>query len=69
MDQARRLSKKLAAEVSDLVGVRRQAKRDAALAVFVLYRSQDESLKPKRRRASLAAALHMAVADTFYHTH
>ena len=26
--------------------------------VFVLYPSQNEPLKPKRRRASLAAALH-----------
>src|SRR6266567_2948666 len=32
--------------------------------VFVPYPFQDEPLKPKRRRASLAAALHMAVADT-----
>src|SRR5213080_4563140 len=31
--------------------------------VFVPYPSQDEPLKPKRRRASLAAALHKAVAD------
>src|SRR5438876_12217800 len=31
--------------------------------VFVPYPSQDQPLKPKRRRASLAAALHMAVAD------
>src|SRR5437667_1509752 len=33
--------------------------------MFVPYPSQDEPLKPKRCRASLAAALHMAVADTF----
>ncbi len=36
--------------------------------VFVSYPSQDQPLKPKRRRASLAAALHMAVTDTFNHT-
>src|SRR6266478_3747550 len=36
--------------------------------VFVPYPSQDEPLKPKRRRASLAAALHMAVAATFNRT-
>src|SRR5437868_4613377 len=30
--------------------------------------SQDEPLKPKRRRASLAAALHMDVANTFNRT-
>src|SRR5438094_6866966 len=36
--------------------------------VFVPYPSQDEPLKPKRRRASLAAALHMAPGRCFNHT-
>ena len=48
-----------------LYGVRRQAKRDAALAERLVLRWIRHERKPKRRRASLAAALHMAVADTF----
>src|SRR5947207_15884538 len=44
---------------ANIYGVRRQAKRDAALACFCAASiSRDEPLKPKRRRVSLAAALH-----------
>ncbi len=36
--------------------------------VFISYPPQDQPLKPKRRRASLAAALHRAVTDAFNRT-
>ncbi len=47
-------------------GVRRQAKRDAALASKAGFDIRHKH-KPKRRRASLAAALVIAVTDTFNH--
>src|SRR5437667_11692614 len=47
-----------------LYGVRRQAKRDAALAERLVLRWIRHERQPKRRRASLASGRHTALADT-----
>jgi len=58
---------KTVGRAAGLYGVRRQAKRDAALAcVYVVSISKPASSQKRRRAslASLAAALHMIVTDT-----